>query len=311
MDRFDEWTTFQSVVETGSFSRAAERLGIAKSAVSRRISDLEQRLGAALINRSTRQFSLTETGRAFYERTQRILADVSETEESVRDDHRALKGSLRIAAPLTFGVMHLAPALETFLRQHPDVTVDLDLNDRYVNLIEDGYDLALRIAGGMEDSTLIARRLAPIRRLACASPAYLSRYGRPRSPEDLARYRALKYTNVPEKRAFAYVGADGKERSVRVPASFAASNGSVITQMAIAGFGIAMQPTFIVAEPIERGELEIVLPETVWTESQLYVVYPPGRAISCRVRAFIDFLADRFSAPAWDEQLEAAASAAE
>lgn len=304
MDRFQEWVTFVRVVEAGSFSLAAKRLNIAKSAVSRRVTDLEERLGCRLLNRSTRKLSLTEPGEDFFERCKRILADMEEAENAASTGHGALAGTLRVAAPLTFGTLHLPDALADFLTQHPELSMDLDLNDRQVNLIEEGFDLAFRI-GELSDSTLIARKLAPIKHVAIASPAYLDKRGRPGDVQDLTRFAGLRYSNVPERRFWSYRDGAGTEQTVRIPCRLAASNGDVLRQAAISGLGITVLPTFIVHESIEAGDLEIVLPSVSWRELHAYAVYPPGRHLSPRVRVFIDFLVERFGdKPYWDRCLE-------
>jgi DNA-binding transcriptional LysR family regulator len=197
MDKFSQIQTFVNVVETGSLSAAADRMEIAKSAVSRRLAELESRLGVQLLQRTTRSIKLTESGRSFHESCLRILADMEESELAVATEHATLNGIIRIAAPLSFGVHHLSPVLNRFLQKHPEISLDMNLDDRQINLLEAGFDLGLRI-GKLEDSSLIARRLAPIRRIVLASPAYLQQHGEPRSPEDLKQHTGLTYTNMPE-----------------------------------------------------------------------------------------------------------------
>jgi len=304
MDRFEDLRTFVAVVESGSFSRAAERMKVVKSAVSRRVSDLETRLGARLLNRTTRRLSLTETGRAFCERGKRILADMDEAENAVSSQHAALSGTLRVAAPLSFGIAHLAPAFNEFLALHASLDLDLDFNDRQVNVIEEGFDLAIRI-GRLADSSLVARRLAPIHHLVCASPAYLARYGVPRVPEDLTRHVGLRYANVPERRVWRFRAATGEPYSVRVPCRLVTNNGDVLRDAAIAGLGLVVSPTFIVDEAVRAGRLVPLLVDQIWSETAAYALYPPGRQLSARVRALVDFLARRFGDhPYWDQCLE-------
>ncbi|MEM1139941.1 MAG: LysR family transcriptional regulator [Pseudomonadota bacterium] len=300
MDRFQEWLTFVRVVEAGSFSQAGQRLNIAKSAVSRRINDLEQRLGAQLLNRSTRRISLTETGRDFYERCRRILDDMQEAETLASTDYRDLQGTLRIAASVSFGFRHLAPAMVDFLHENPGITIDLDVNDRQVNLIEAGFDMAIRIAN-LDDSTLRARALAPIRMVAVASPAYLEAHGRPMRPEDLSGHKGLRYSVVPERQTWGYRDPSGATKTLRLSTRLHASNGDVLLAAAIGGLGVLVIPCFVAHEAIEDGSLEVLLPDVEWNGLTAYAVYPAGRHLSPRVRAFIDFLTERFGEdPYWD-----------
>ena len=197
MDKFEDLQAFVAVVEAGSFTGAAERLGAAKSAVSRRVSALEERLGVQLLRRTTRTQNLTETGRSFYEHSARILADLEEAESAVQQEHGELRGTLRVALPLSFGVRHMCKPIASFSRLHPKIRFDLDLNDRRIDLVEEGMDLAIRI-GHLPDSSLIARRLFDVRSVVCASPHYLSVHGEPQSPEDLAEHDCLVYSNLPD-----------------------------------------------------------------------------------------------------------------
>ncbi len=305
MDRFDELQTYVRVVETGSITAAADRLGVAKSAVSRRIAELERRLGAQLVTRTTRRLTVTEAGQAFYERCRRILADLSEAESSVADAHSALRGTLRVAAPVTFGMMHLSPVLTEFMQLHPGVTVDVDFSDRHVNLIEDDFDVAVRIAR-LGDSSLIARQLCPIRQVCCASPAYLERHGTPTSPGDLAHHHGLRYSLDPQGRHWRYTGPDGSRGEVAIAAHAVASNGEFLRDAAIAGQGITLLPSFISYDAIATGRLVPVLTDYRWFEPALHVLYPPTRRLARRVRAFVDLLAARFpDEPHWDRALDA------
>ncbi|MDX9765667.1 MAG: LysR family transcriptional regulator [Chiayiivirga sp.] len=301
MDRFDSLQTFVAVVEAGSFSAAAVRLDRAKSAVSRQLAALEAHLGVQLLNRTTRRLSFTEAGREFHERAQRILADLEEAELSVAAEQTALRGRLRLAAPLSFGVQHLAPALAEFLAQHPELVLDLDLDDRRINLVEEGFDLALRI-GELPDSSLVARPLAPIRMQLCASPDYLRRHGTPRRPEDLAFHAGLVYGNVPEAQQWRLLDAAGKVHSVKVPARLRANNGDVLIRAAVDGLGVVVSPTFIAHRALAAGELVPLLPEYQAAGTMAYAVYPSRRHLPQRVRVLIDFLAQRFGdTPYWDQ----------
>jgi DNA-binding transcriptional LysR family regulator len=308
MARLEDMETFVRVVEAGSISGAADRLGIAKSAVSRRITDLEERLGAQLFRRTTRKLSMTDTARRYYERCILILADIQEAEQAVLDEHATLRGSLRVAVPLSFGLLHLGPAIEAFMEQHPDVEFDLDFNDRQVDLLSEGFDVALRIAD-LPDSSLIARRLAPIHLIACASPAYLALHGTPTTPDELGDHDCLTYSNMVNPGVWRYVSPDGKQSSVRVHSRLQANNGDFLCQAAIAGQGITRQPSFLVYKAIEQGQLVPLLCDYGWHSVNAYAVYPQTRHLSQRVRAFVDFLVERFSGvPYWDEFLNKGAS---
>ena len=307
MRRFEELQAFVTVVETGSFTAAAERLGAAKSAVSRRVATLEDRLGVQLLRRTTRSLNLTDTGRSFYEHSARILADLDEAESAVLQQHGELKGSLRVALPLSFGVRHMAGPIAEFSRRHPRVTFDLDLNDRRVDLLQEGADLALRI-GRLQDSSLIARKLFDARTVVCASPAYLDEHGEPQTPDDLASHRCLVYSNVADPGRWAYTDADGVRSRVDINVAMSASSGDFLGEVAVQGLGIVLQPTFIAGEKILAGDLVPILADYEWPTTPAYAVYPPTRHLSYRVRAFIDFLADEFAGvPHWDDECKSSA----
>lgn len=309
MDRLDDMLAFIKVVDAKSFTAAADRLNLSKSVVSRRIAELENRLGARLLNRTTRKLSLTEVGQAFYERCTRILSDLDEAERAVADLHSAPRGRLRVNAPLSFGLLHLAPAVAEFMERFPAIEVDIDLNDRYVDLFDEGYDVAVRI-GRLRDSSLIAKRLAPNRRVVCASPAYLEKYGTPQVPEDLTQHSCLLYTNVPTAEQWQF-RVDGEQRTVRVSGCLRANNGDILLAAAIAGHGITVTPTFMCGEALASGRLECILSEYTMSDSAVFAVYPQNRHLSPKVRAFVDFLALRFGPePYWDAALPAIARAA-
>ncbi|NYZ15044.1 LysR family transcriptional regulator [Azospirillum sp. RWY-5-1] len=302
MDRLDDMLAFIKVVDAKSFTAAADRLGLSKSVVSRRITELENRLGARLLNRTTRRLSLTEVGQAFYERCTRIIADLEEAEMAVADLHAAPRGRLKVNAPVSFGLLHLAPAIAGFLERNPAIEIDIDLNDRYVDLVDEGYDVAVRI-GRLRDSTLIARRLAPANRVVCASPGYLARNGSPVTPEDLMRHNCLLYTNVPAAEQWSFQ-VDGETRTVRVSGNLRTSNGDLLRAAAIAGVGITVLPTFLIGDALQSGAVRCLLPEYYGGGSTVYAVYPQNRHLSPKVRAFVDFLAGRFGPePYWDTAL--------
>ncbi len=300
MDRFAHMQIFVGVVEAGSISAAAERLNLAKSAVSRRLAELEAHLGVSLIQRTTRRLNLTDSGRAYYARCVAILADVEEAESAVSQAHGALKGSLKVALPLAFGLLHLAPLIQDFMRLHPEVRFELDFNDRQIDLMQEGFDLAIRIAT-LADSSLIARRLAPIRHIVCASPGYLARHGTPRVAADLARHACLAYSNVRDPGLWSCRAPDGEAVQVRVPVQLAASSGEFLMQAAVADEGVVLLPTFYVCDALRSGQLQQVLADHVWPELAVYAVYPPTRHLSNRARVLIDFLVERLAGkPAWD-----------
>ena len=291
-----------SVVEAGSISAAAERLNLAKSAVSRRLSELEARLGVSLIHRTTRRLNLTDSGRAYYARCVAILADVEEAESALSQAHSALKGTLKVALPLSFGLLHLSPLIQAFMTEHPDVRFEIDFNDRQIDLMQEGFDLAIRVAT-LEDSSLIARRLAPIRHVVCASPGYLAHHGTPHAAADLARHLCLAYSNARDPGLWSYRGPGGESGQVRVPVRLAASSGEFLMLAALAGEGLVLLPSFYVHETLRTGQLLPLLTDHVWPELAAYAVYPPTRHLSNRARAFIDFLADRLAGePYWDRK---------
>ena len=300
MDRFENMSTFIRVVEAGSISGAADRLGVAKSAVSRRLKELEGHLGAELFHRTTRQMNLTDTGRAFYHQAVRILDDVLEAELATSQAHGTLKGSLKIALPSSFGLMHMGPVINDFLKQHPQIEFDLDFNDREVDLIQEGFDLAIRIAN-LPDSSLIARRFAPVKSVICASPDYLQQKGIPRSPDELIEHQCLVYSLL---RDFEYWHlSDVKDNVIKtkIRPYIKASTGEFLRDAAIAGRGIVLIPTFIAYKEIERGALVTVLNDYKPPQINAYAIYPQTRHLSKRVRTFVDLLVKRFEGtPYWD-----------
>ncbi|MEM6576501.1 MAG: LysR family transcriptional regulator [Pseudomonadota bacterium] len=300
MNRFDDLEAFVAVVEAGSITQAADRLGIAKSAVSRRLTGLEQRLGAELIRRTTRRLNLTDTGQGFYDQAARILADLDEAESAVAQSQGELRGRLKVALPLSFGLRHMAEPIGEFARLHPKVSFDLDLNDRRVDLLEEGADLALRISH-LEDSSMIARRLFDARTVIVASPSYLAERGVPTSPEELISHQCIVYSNLAHPNRWKCRDADGVPITVEVNPWMSASSGDLICALAAEGRGIAMQPTFIAGAAVASGELVPLLTDYQWPATPAWAVYPPTRHLSHRVRAFIDFLAETFAGiPVWD-----------
>jgi DNA-binding transcriptional LysR family regulator len=297
MGRIAELENFVAVARAGSISRAASQMRAAKSAVSRRLSDLETRLGVQLINRTTRQMNLTDAGAAFLIRAESILDELNEAEASLRDGHHGLSGKLRIAAPLSFGLSHLQPPLSQFIKAHPNLSIDVDFSDRRVNLIEEGFDVALRI-GVLTDSSLIARKIAPIHHTVAAAPSFWERHGRPKEPEDLETLKCLRYSNQTRPETIRYWAPHGKSGSIAPPIKMLASNGDFVASMALDGYGFIVEPKFIIAPYLRVGKLEAVLEEYEWSEMNLYLVYPPTRRISSRAQAFSDAIVAYFKGDA-------------
>jgi len=297
MDRLTTLDLFVRIVDAGSFAAGAEQLGLSRALASRAILDLETRLGTRLLNRTTRRLSLTEAGAAFYRRAQRITADVVEAEEEAAALHARPRGLLRVNAPMSFGVLHVAPAMAGYLERYPEVSVDLTLNDRVVDLLEDGTDLAIRI-GRLADSSLIARRLAPCRILLCAAPSYLAAHGTPAHPSELIRHRCIAYAYGGDRGEWVLTGPEGEVR-VRVSARLQINNGDAIQAAIREGYGIARQPDFIAASDLATGRMVQILPEWRLPEIGIHAVYPPARTLSAKVRSFVDFLAERFARPSW------------
>ena len=286
---------FGRVVDTGSFARAAERMSLSKPAVSRRVARLEEQLGAQLLTRSARGAQPTEIGQSYYARASAILADLEAAQEVVAEAVTQIAGPIRLTAPLSFGVGHLAAALADFATAHPRVELDIEFEDRTVDLVGGGYDLAIRI-GRLADSALIARRIAPVRKAVVASPDYLDRRGRPGRPSDLAAHSILLYAH--EQWRF-QVG--GRWETVRVAPVLRSNNGEMLLAGAKAGLGLCMLPSFIAAPAIEEGSVEVILRDYPVEEGALHAVMPPGRAATARIRALVDFLAARFGPePSWD-----------
>jgi DNA-binding transcriptional LysR family regulator len=301
LDALAGMAVFVRIVEAGSFTAAAHTLGLSKPAVSKQLARLEARLGARLLNRSTRRLSLTEAGTLFHQRCLRLLAEAAEAEQAVAELAEAPRGTLKVAAPMSFGQLHLAPAIAAFLARYPELRIELALDDRVVDLVGEGYDLAIRIAE-LPPSRLVGRRLAVNRRFVCAAPAYLAARGTPRHPSELARHDCLHYTYLASGTDWRFAGPDGTI-SVRVGGRFTANNGDVLRQAAIDGIGIAHLPSFLVGEDLRHGRLLPVLCDFPAVDTAIYALYPPTRQLPRKVRAFVDFLVDRFAPAPWDAGL--------
>ena len=298
MDRLHAMTVFAKVVEQGSFARAAERLSISSSACSRQVAELEAHLETRLLNRTTRRLSLTEGGQGFYERCVQLLADLDEAEQAAAQNAARPRGTLRVMTSINFGVRHVSPAIGEFLAKYPDVRFDVSLSDRIVDLVEEGYDLAIRI-GSAGGETLVARKLGEARMVACASPAYLKAHGAPKTPEDLARHSCLTYEYMPLRNVWTFRGKDGREHAVRVSGPLHSNNGDLLAAAAVAGVGIAYEPEFILGPDLKAGRLVPILGSYTSPLGPIYAVYPSRRYLSAKVRAFVDFLAERFANANW------------
>jgi DNA-binding transcriptional LysR family regulator len=301
MGRLEEMQAFLRVAEARSFTQAARRLGLSKSVTSQRIADLEGRLGVRLITRTTRQLSLTEAGQAFFEHCARVVQEADEAEEAASRHGSELSGTIRIAASLSFTLLHLRPLVIEFMAAHPRVSVQLDLDDRVVDLVEGGYDLALRI-GQLPDSSMVARRLAPVLNYCWAGPAYLAARGTPRFPAELTGHDCLIYSGGGTGRVDQWrFTTESGVLTVPVRGRLQSSNGDVLLSAAIAGFGVAQLPSFIAGPSFDAGALVRVLEEFPLPEGALHAIYPQGRHVPSRVRLLTEFLAERIGPePYWD-----------
>jgi len=299
MDTFSAYKIFVQVIETGGFSAAARELSISKSSISKQVSQLEDHLGARLLNRTTRRLSPTEIGQAFYQRALRIISEVEEAEQSVNLLHAEPRGLLKINVPMSFGHHHVAPALAGFLERYPDIKIDMTLNDRVIDVIDEGFDVAIRIAR-LPDSTLIAKRLAPFRAAVVASPEYWEKHGKPKTPHDLEHHNCLIYSYLSTGDTWQFQDDDGPVR-VKVSGNLRANNGDALHAAVLDGLGVLAGPSFIVGEDIRTGKLQTVLSDYMETDLSIYAVYPHNRHLSAKVRAFVDDMSARFSGqPYWD-----------
>jgi DNA-binding transcriptional LysR family regulator len=295
---------FVRVAETGAFARAAERMGISKSILSRRVARLEEQLGARLLTRTAQGAQPTDVGRTYFIRAANILAELEAAQEVVSDAVREIAGPIRLTAPISFGIVHLAPALVEFAALHPRVELDVSLDDKRVDLVGGGFDLALRI-GRLPDSSLKARRLTTVRASVLASPDYLDRRGRPDRPEALNGHDLLYYANLSSSEQFRFV-VDGHVVQVAGTMRMRADSGDMLRAAAEAGLGVVVLPNFIASPAIGSGKLEILLRDYPLPETDLHAVMPPGRASTARVGALVEFLAGRFGPrPDWDPCWEA------
>lgn len=291
MDRFTEMEMFVRVVEAGGFTEAARRSGVSKSAVSKQISSLEQRLGVRLFNRTTRRVNPTEIGLAYYDRAARILAETEEADAIATALQGAPRGELRVSAPHSLGVGRLAPIVADYLHEHPEVTVHLELSDLYVELISEGFDLAIRV-GELEDSSLRARKLGEATMHLLASPEYLERHGEPTTIDELAQHTLLHYSYLASGRSWRLKGPGGAEKLVRSGGRLTVNNGVALLAAAERGLGVTLTPDFIAEDSLAAGRVVSILPEATPEPLGVWAVTPPGRYTQPKVRSFIDFVAD-------------------
>lgn len=300
MDQLSAMRTFIKVVESQSFTKAAQQLGISVAMTSKQMLQLEESLATRLLSRTTRRVHPTEAGQFYYQRCVALLAELEETHSQLTQQSQQPQGTLRLTVPMDFGYLHLAPSLPAFREQYPELTLDIEYSDRRVALVEEGFDLALRI-GTLPDSSLVARPLAQMEILLCASPDYLARRGRPESPDELRHHDCLLYTLSPLEWT---LECEGERVSVRPQGPLKANNGVALTRAAIDGMGIILQPTFIVGDALRSGELVRILPTWHRDPVRLHAIYPHRRFVSAKVRRFIEFVEQRFSAPYyWDAGL--------
>jgi len=299
LDKFQEMSSFIAVVDAGSFVGAAEAIGLSKAAVSRHVAELEQRLGARLLHRTTRRLSLTDDGQLFYARAKEMLASVDEAESEISSRSGEPSGMLRINAPLTFGVMHLAPLWGRFAQLYPKVSLDIELSDRVVDLVEEGYDLAVRITN-LANSQLVSRQLATTRMVACASPQYLAQHGTPADPGELAQHEVISYSYFATRNEWTFTAPDGSQVAVRTHARIHANNGDTCRAVALDHQGIVLQPDFIVADDLRRGALVELLPTWRTMTLGIHAVYPSRKHLPIKTRRLVDFLVEAFAVPGWN-----------
>ena len=300
MDRIDAMTAFAAVADTGSFTKAADKLNLSNQLVSKYVSQWEDHLGVRLLNRTTRRVHLTEAGERCFQQVQQILESLEDMEGQLGNLQSEAKGILHINAPVSFATLHLAPLINDFRQAHPAVGVNLQLNDRKVDLVDEGFDVALRI-GRLKDSSLIAKPIAPIRLVLCAAPRYLQQHGIPNHPQQLIPHHYLRYSYMDYENQSAPLMEALKASSRDQTSVLMCNNGEVLAKAAIAGEGYVLQPTFIVGEAIQQGKLKIILPDFEPEPMALYAVYPHRKLLTTKLRAFIDFMDNYFgNPPYWD-----------
>lgn len=302
MERLEEMMTFAKVVETRSFSAAAQALATSKSLVSKQIGNLESALGVRLLNRTTRRMSLTEIGAAYYEHCARIAQEIDAATQTVTQLQAEPRGVLRITSPVIFASLHLAPAVTTFLRRYENVELELNASDRIIDIVDEGYDLAIRITDH-PTPTMVARKIAPVHWVTCASPAYLERYGTPQTPQELNKHYCLLYQGMPSLPSGWRYQVGNREISLQPGGKCRVNNSEVLLQLALDGMGIVLFPTYVLGQYLRSGRLVQILPDSIANAgTALYATYQPNRYMQPKVRAFIDHLMEHFgSEPDWDK----------
>ncbi len=306
MSQIEELRAFVTIVETGSLTQASEKMGVAVSAISRRLRDLELRLNTSLIQRSTRRLFLNETGQIFYQRAKVILATLEDAELEVQNAGTALSGIFRLSLPLSFGVGHMSTAIAQFMHEHPEINIEMDLSDKRVDMIAEGIDAAIRI-GSLADSSQIAKKISTVRVVPVAAPSLLAQFPEIKRPEDMHKLPALIYANERNPLDWSYKSPDGGEGILRVTSRMSANNGDVLRDLAIAGLGMANLPTFLNYEAINKGLLIPLLPHYDWTEFDIFVVYPKTTVVPKRTRRFIDFISGLYGRNPYWNQIESMA----
>ena len=293
---------FTAVVDAMSFAKAAEQLDLSRGMTSRYVAQIESHLGVRLLNRTTRHLSLTEAGQDYYQRAAQVLAMVEDAERAAAQETQEPRGTLRVATSMAFGATHLGAAVNAYLQRYPQVTMDMSLNDRIVDLVEEGFDLAVRIARSI-DPGLVARPITRARIVACASPGYLEKFGTPRTPADLAKHNCLTYAHSGLEREWRFARR-GRESRVKVAGNLHGNNGNIICDAAAAGLGVIVQPTFLVYELLRTRKLVRILDGWEAEALTIYAVYPNRQFLPPKVRSFIDFMVERFSdEPYWDKDI--------
>ncbi|TGD73294.1 LysR family transcriptional regulator [Mangrovimicrobium sediminis] len=303
MDRIDAMRAVVAVVSEGSFTAAAQRLSMSPQLVSKYVGQLEQHLGVRLLNRTTRRVHPTEAGSRYAQQAQQVLDDIDDMENQLGDLHGEARGELRVSAPVSFAMRHLGHFLNDFQQAYPEVGIDLQLNDRKVDIVEEGFDVALRI-GQLRDSSLIARRIAPVRLVLCAAPQYLERHGTPQQPQDLAGHRYLRYgyrDSDADDALQRWLGEGSPPRG-----ALASNNGDVLVQTAIAGGGIVLQPTFICGEAIAAGDLQVLLPDHEPPPLALYAVYAHRKLLANKLRCFVESIQGYYGEPPYWDRFDSA-----
>jgi DNA-binding transcriptional LysR family regulator len=294
MDKLQSMRAFTEVVNCGSFAAAARKMGLSRSAVNKMVLNLEGSLGVQLLHRSTRRVTITETGKGFYERCLNILADIEEAELAVSSLNEEPRGKFKINAPMSFGKLYLTEAIADFMLQYPQLQVQLTLEDRFVDPIQEGYDLVIRIAQSVENSSLIVHKLTTIKQVLCASPTYLAKFGTPKNPQDLIHHHCLHYGYLASGNQWK-LKDQNQEYLINIKEIFCSNNGEVLAQAALKGLGIALLPTFIISPYLKAQTLQVILPEYETLELDLSIIYPFNRHLSTKVKLFTQFLKNKIT----------------